>query len=104
MGLKTWREMELGAMVVEPGNSVDYKTGTWRSIRPIIDLEKCTHCMICWIYCPDTCIKINDSKVVGIDYDHCKGCGICAYECPVNAIAMIEESKAREAYDNKEAG
>lgn len=101
MGFKNWRELELGATIVEPGSSIAYKTGTWRSFRPIIDMEKCTHCMICWVYCPDSCIDVNDSKIAGIDHDHCKGCGICAYECPVKAITMMEESKARGAYDSK---
>jgi Pyruvate/2-oxoacid:ferredoxin oxidoreductase delta subunit len=26
------------------------KTASWRSIRPVIIVEKCTRCMICWKY------------------------------------------------------
>ena len=93
MGLKGWKELEAGAVILEPGSSVEYKTGAWRAFRPVIDMEKCIHCMICWVYCPDCCIMVNDSKVEGVDYEHCKGCGICARECPKKAIAMVEEAK-----------
>lgn len=66
------------------------KTGAWRTFRPIIDLEKCISCWICWKFCPDVSIKIVDDKPV-VDYDHCKGCGICANECPKDAIDMEKE-------------
>ena len=95
MELKGWRELETGVVILEPGNSIAYKSGTWRAFRPIIDMGKCIHCMICWVYCPDSCVMVKDSKLVGIDYEYCKGCGICARECPKKAITMIEEVKAR---------
>ena len=65
-------------------------TGAWRTFKPIIDLEKCIRCWICWKFCPDVSIRIEDEKPV-IDYEHCKGCGICANECPKKAIEMIKE-------------
>ncbi len=95
MKQKGWKEMTWGGLVLEPGNSVEYETGTWRTIRPIIDMEKCSHCMFCWLYCPDGSIVVKDSKVMGIDLRHCKGCGICAQECPRKAITMVEEAKAK---------
>ena len=67
------------------------KTGGWRSLRPVIDTEKCTSCMICWKFCPDICIIPGEKPVINLDY--CKGCGICAEECPVGAIILIEEEK-----------
>ena len=94
MKLRGWRELEPGAVIVEPGNTVEYKSGKWRAFRPVIDYEKCINCMICWIYCPDGCIMVKDSKVEGFDLEHCKGCGICAHECPKEAITMVEEAKA----------
>ena len=94
MKLRGWRELEPGAVILEPGNTVEYKSGKWRAFRPVIDYEKCINCMICWVYCPDGCIKVKDSEVAGIDYEHCKGCGICAHECPKEAIIMVEEAKA----------
>jgi pyruvate ferredoxin oxidoreductase delta subunit len=79
----TWREVTRGGVVYQAGNSVEYITGGWRTLRPVRDYDQCTHCMICWVNCPDSSIVVKDSKVVGFDYDHCKGCGICANVCPV---------------------
>lgn len=91
MELKGWKDILIGGIIIDAGNSVEYKTGAWRSFRPILDLERCTHCMICWVYCPDSSIQVEDGKVVGIDLDYCKGCGICARECLRKAITMVEE-------------
>ena len=79
----SWREVNPGGVVRDAGNSVTYETGTWRSMRPVRDLDQCTQCLICWIMCPDSAITIEDGKVAGFDYELCKGCGICAEECPV---------------------
>lgn len=78
-----------GAVIKEPGNSLKNKTGNWRSLRPVIDYEKCKKCGICWQFCPDHAI----SEDIKINYDYCKGCGICAKECPFNAIDMVKEEK-----------
>lgn len=67
------------------------KTGGWRTLKPIVNAEKCTSCMICWKFCPDACIEPGELPV--IDMDYCKGCGICAEECPTGAITLIEEGK-----------
>lgn len=91
--IKNWspEEHTLGAMIPEAGNSAQYNTGTWRTFVPVIDFEKCTQCLFCFILCPDSSILMDDGKVTGIDEFHCKGCGICAEECPKDAIKMIEE-------------
>lgn len=90
-----WRSVTIAGLVTEPGNSVDYETGGWRSSRPIIDLEKCTNCLFCWIFCPDGSVIVQDGEVKGIDLSHCKGCGICATECPKELIVMVDERKAK---------
>ena len=94
---KSWTETSTGGLVTEPGSSINYHTGTWRSFRPIIDWDKCIHCMFCWVYCPDSSILVEDSQVIRIDLRYCKGCGICANECPKKAITIVEEALAREA-------
>ena len=92
--LLTWKEMPIGGMIVEAGNSQEYNTGTWRAYKPVHDPEKCVNCLRCWILCPDSAVKVEDGKQMGFDYDHCKGCGICARECPpkCHAIEMILET------------
>lgn len=64
------------------------KTGNWRTFTPIIDYSKCTHCLLCWIYCPEGVIERQEGDIPKIDYEYCKGCGLCANECPVKAISM----------------
>lgn len=92
---KGWKEVPIGGVLKDKGSSVAYNSGSWRSFRPVIDLEKCINCMFCWVYCPDSAVVLKDGKVVGFDLEHCKGCGICAKECPpkVTAITMEPESK-----------
>ncbi len=91
--LKGWKNIPIGGKILDAGNAVDYKTGGWRTYKPIRDESKCSNCLLCWIYCPDSAIIVKDGKVTGIDYEHCKGCGICAKECPpkCKAIKMIKE-------------
>ncbi|RLE09033.1 ferredoxin [Candidatus Aerophobetes bacterium] len=88
---KGWKEIPIGGLIIEAGNAEKYKTGSWRTFRPVRDEEKCNHCLICWIYCPDSSIIVEEGKIKGIDYAHCKGCGICSTQCPRKAIKMVEE-------------
>ena len=79
---------------VKPGSSLKNKTGSWRSYRPIIDVEKCIACGICSKICPDSAAsleKIGGQVKAKINYDYCKGCGLCAKECPVKALKMERE-------------
>jgi len=88
---KSWNEIPIGGNIVEPGNSKDYKTGSWAAFKPIRDKKKCIHCAICVIYCPDMCIKFKNKKVSDADLNMCKGCGLCAKVCPVKCIKMVKK-------------
>jgi pyruvate ferredoxin oxidoreductase delta subunit len=41
-----------------------YKTGDWRSYKPIWDAEKCIRCMLCHIYCPEGAVKYDEKTNV----------------------------------------
>jgi len=73
----------------EPTDSI--KTASWRTFRPVIKLEKCTKCNVCWKFCPDVAIEINEEGWPVVLLDYCKGCGICAEECKPLAIEMVKE-------------
>ena len=92
-------KMTPGGDIYTAGNAREFKTGDWRSIKPIfisgswrtfkpiLDKEKCIDCDNCIIFCPDSCVN----KQHDINYDYCKGCGVCAKVCPFKAIEMKEE-------------
>ncbi len=90
--MKKQKDEEFAGIVTEAGSSLKNKTGSWRTLKPVVLFEKCIGCGTCSKFCPDGCIIISDKKA-RIDYDYCKGCGICALECPVKAIIMQKEEK-----------
>lgn len=82
------------------------KNAGWRNKRPVVDAEKCTGCLQCYLYCPDgTVVRRADEPAdeadaaqtagapIAIDYDFCKGCGVCASVCRFGALAMVPESE-----------
>lgn len=85
---KTNKDMPPSA--VSLGDMNHNKTGSWRNFKPVIDKSKCIKCFICWKFCPENSVEI-DNDMPKINYDYCKGCGICANECPTDAIRMVEE-------------
>jgi len=86
-----WKDLPLGCAITEPGSAKKFKTGDWRSQRPVIDYDKCIKCGLCYIYCPDMSIKMRGDGFFEVNLDYCKGCGMCAHECPKKAIEMVEE-------------
>jgi len=101
------KEISIGARA-EGGSSQKFNTGNWRNIRPVIDLSKCIHCMLCFLYCPDNALLIikespkqkGNPEIIGVDLEHCKGCAICHSVCPVKCITMVPETE--EAKKDKE--
>ncbi|RCX16092.1 pyruvate ferredoxin oxidoreductase delta subunit [Anaerobacterium chartisolvens] len=93
-GSCTWKEISEGGMIPYAGNAELFKTGDWRSMKPIWLQEKCKQCLLCYPVCPDTSILVDENgKRIEFDYDHCKGCGVCVKVCPFKAIDFVEEGK-----------
>lgn len=91
-GLKTYESYE----DLPPLPTMDVLTDTldmpsWRAMRPVIHNDRCTKCYICWKFCPDIAIAIDDEGYPVVHLGFCKGCGICANECRPEAIEMVRE-------------
>jgi pyruvate ferredoxin oxidoreductase delta subunit len=87
----TWKDLELGCIVTEPGSTREYRTGDWRSQKPTYNFTKCIKCGLCQIYCPEGCIQPNADGYFQANMFWCKGCGICSKECPTGVISMVNE-------------
>ena len=87
----TWKDLEIGCIVTEPGSSREYRTGDWRSQKPTYNFTMCIKCGICQIYCPEGCIRQNIDGFFEANLFWCKGCGICHRECPTGVISMVDE-------------
>jgi pyruvate ferredoxin oxidoreductase delta subunit len=75
-------------------------TGDWRTVRPVVDKDKCNQCAICVLFCPPQCM-VDDGEYFKADLNYCKGCGICAKECPKKAITMMPEGDYSDDCDVK---
>lgn len=73
-------------------NSINNHTGSWRTVRPVINKDKCSRCMLCNVFCPDSVITAGEDGFPSIDYNHCKGCLICVSICPLHAIDECNEN------------
>ena len=85
-------DMTIGGNIYTAGNAKEFKTGDWRSMRPVWLSEQCKQCGLCLPVCPDDAICINgDGSRGDFNYFACKGCGVCAKVCPFKAIEMKTE-------------
>lgn len=83
-------------LVAQPNTTLANKTGSWRTQKPVTNLNTCIGCSLCAKICPEGCIEMetqsNSQKLKPeTDYDYCKGCALCAHECPVKAIKMEDD-------------
>lgn len=94
-----YERARIAAPVIHAGlTSVEVRTGLWRTMRPVIEHDRCNKCWwVCSTFCPDSAISINAEGYPVVDYDHCKGCMICVAKCPPHAIKAVPEYSAREA-------
>jgi len=98
-----YEKARVSAPVIHEGlTSVEVRTGLWRTLRPVIDHERCKRCWwVCSTFCPDSAIRVDERGSPSIDYDHCKGCMICVAKCPPHAIEAIPE---HDTLDESAAG
>ena len=86
------QDLTIGGNIYKAGNAKEFKTGDWRSTRPVFEEEKCKQCGLCFPVCPENAIPVKeDLKRTDFNFDYCKGCGVCAKVCPFGAITMKEE-------------
>jgi len=91
----------VGGVVPLPGNTAwnDLSASRTGSI-PVLDREKCAHCGVCDLVCPDLCFVWGagpaggrfERELMGIDYRYCKGCLRCVESCPTGALAKTAET------------
>ena len=82
-----YQDLTIGGNIYTAGNAKEFKTGDWRSQKPIWIEEKCKQCGLCFPVCPDDAIPVTkDQKRTDFNYDACKGCMVCLKACPFNAI------------------
>jgi pyruvate ferredoxin oxidoreductase gamma subunit len=79
-------------VIRNPANAGLRHTGSWRVERPEIELAKCKRCFLCFLYCPETAIRLDADNFPHVHYEHCKGCMICYEECPTDAITRRLEA------------
>jgi pyruvate ferredoxin oxidoreductase delta subunit len=70
-----------------------FKKFTTRTMRPVIDFEKCIKCTLCWLQCPDSCFDVTPDGLYDVRMESCCGCGVCEAVCPIEGcITMVNES------------
>jgi pyruvate ferredoxin oxidoreductase gamma subunit len=89
-----------GGSVPLPGNTVWNDLSASRAgFLPVLDRDKCIHCGVCDLVCPDMCLVWRageagarfEREMTGIDYRYCKGCLRCVESCPTGALARETE-------------
>lgn len=92
----------IGGVVADPANTVVKNLSGSRTGRiPVFHEDKCIHCGLCDIACPDNSLSwdivhLEDetwlTRMRGIDYQYCKGCGACVDTCPSGALTSERET------------
>jgi pyruvate ferredoxin oxidoreductase delta subunit len=88
-----WKTLEVGCVVSDAGNASYYKTGDWRSMRPVVNKSQCIRCGVCYIFCPDMAVGKTEDGYFEANMYYCKGCGICSRECFTGCISMAAEEE-----------
>jgi pyruvate ferredoxin oxidoreductase gamma subunit len=90
-----------GGIIPEPGNMAwNDLTASRTGLIPVLNREKCIHCGVCDLVCPDYCLAWGDGEeggkfereLMGVDYRYCKGCQRCVESCPSGALTTEKET------------
>jgi pyruvate ferredoxin oxidoreductase gamma subunit len=97
-----YRTAPLGGVILNTGSTAWNDLSTSRTgWLPVLDLEKCIHCGMCDMVCPDLCLVWTSEgnkpvptavRLTGIDYRYCKGCMRCIETCPTGAMTREAET------------
>jgi pyruvate ferredoxin oxidoreductase delta subunit len=80
-----------------PARNPTFKKYATRSMRPVVDFEKCIKCTLCWLQCPDSCFDVMPDGMYDANMEACCGCGVCEAVCPVaSCITMVSETQFRD--------
>jgi pyruvate ferredoxin oxidoreductase delta subunit len=86
------KPMEGGGGYV-PERNPYFKKFTTRTMRPVIDFDRCVKCTLCWLQCPDSCFDVTPDGLYDANMEACCGCGVCEAVCPAkDCITMVSES------------
>jgi len=82
-----------GTKGYRPERSPVFKKFSTRTMRPVVDFDKCVKCTLCWLQCPDSCFDVTPEGLYDANMEACCGCGICEAVCPVeDCITMVNEA------------
>jgi pyruvate ferredoxin oxidoreductase gamma subunit len=90
----------VGGIVQNAGNTAWNDLSASRTgWMPVLDRDKCVHCGVCDLVCPDFCLvwaagagEPFERELKGVDYRYCKGCLRCVESCPTGALGKTAET------------
>jgi pyruvate ferredoxin oxidoreductase delta subunit len=86
-----------GAGGYRPERNPTFKKWSTRTMRPVVDFEKCVKCTLCWLQCPDSCFDVMPDGLYDANMEACCGCGVCEAVCPVTeCVTMVSENRFRD--------
>ena len=77
----------------QPERNTTFKKYLTRTMRPVVDFDKCIKCTLCWLACPDSVFDVTPEGFYDANLAACCGCGVCEAVCPVEkCVTMINET------------
>jgi pyruvate ferredoxin oxidoreductase delta subunit len=80
-----------------PERNPTFKKFSTRTMRPVVDFDKCIKCTLCWLQCPDSCFDVMPDGMYDANMEACCGCGVCEAVCPEkDCITMVTETHFKD--------